>query len=333
METLPEKPSENDCCGSGCNPCIFDIYEKLLKTHKSGNISSSSSVKIRYDLLSPLKYKPFILLNIQKENANCNIYTFKPVIVCNDVTNDFNGNEQSNFTTNDTTLKTIVDECINGILPYLPGQHVIMKNVKMVCNRNFENVNTASLSRSYTPVSLAQKEENCVMKLLIKLYDNEKMSSFISQLKLFDIVFFRGPFGDFRHIKNSKYFMICAGTGLAPMYPIIKTILLNEEDESIVRLCFACQTFEDILFREEIRYFSKFWNFKARIYLSRESTNDFNNRIRYEERIHLQKLTNDALQKQLRNERFKILICGSESFNKCMTNYVEKLGYTDIFVF
>ncbi|XP_076256390.1 uncharacterized protein LOC143193857 isoform X2 [Rhynchophorus ferrugineus] len=27
----PIKPQESDCCNSGCNPCIFDVYEEQLK--------------------------------------------------------------------------------------------------------------------------------------------------------------------------------------------------------------------------------------------------------------------------------------------------------------
>lgn len=31
MDEPPQKPKESDCCGSGCNPCIFDVYEQQLK--------------------------------------------------------------------------------------------------------------------------------------------------------------------------------------------------------------------------------------------------------------------------------------------------------------
>lgn len=26
----PQKPLDSDCCGTGCTPCVFDIYEKEL---------------------------------------------------------------------------------------------------------------------------------------------------------------------------------------------------------------------------------------------------------------------------------------------------------------
>lgn len=30
----PQKPLDADCCGNGCNPCVFDIYEQELKIWK-----------------------------------------------------------------------------------------------------------------------------------------------------------------------------------------------------------------------------------------------------------------------------------------------------------
>lgn len=30
----PLKPEDSDCCGSGCVPCVFDIYEQDLKIWK-----------------------------------------------------------------------------------------------------------------------------------------------------------------------------------------------------------------------------------------------------------------------------------------------------------
>jgi hypothetical protein len=26
----PEKPDDDSCCGNGCDPCVFDIYERAL---------------------------------------------------------------------------------------------------------------------------------------------------------------------------------------------------------------------------------------------------------------------------------------------------------------
>ena len=37
-ECLPEPPQEphdSDCCGTGCIPCVFDIYEEEMKLWKA----------------------------------------------------------------------------------------------------------------------------------------------------------------------------------------------------------------------------------------------------------------------------------------------------------
>jgi hypothetical protein len=30
----PEPPGLNDCCRSGCNPCVFDLYDDALARHE-----------------------------------------------------------------------------------------------------------------------------------------------------------------------------------------------------------------------------------------------------------------------------------------------------------
>lgn len=50
LPTKPEPPADSDCCGSGCIPCVFDIYEQELK------IWEQECNRIRNkDILSDLK--------------------------------------------------------------------------------------------------------------------------------------------------------------------------------------------------------------------------------------------------------------------------------------
>ncbi|MGN5479283.1 oxidoreductase-like domain-containing protein [Cupriavidus basilensis] len=30
----PERPGDNECCGSGCDPCIFDYYYQELERYR-----------------------------------------------------------------------------------------------------------------------------------------------------------------------------------------------------------------------------------------------------------------------------------------------------------
>jgi hypothetical protein len=33
--TPPERPLPDDCCQSGCNPCVFDLYEEALERYET----------------------------------------------------------------------------------------------------------------------------------------------------------------------------------------------------------------------------------------------------------------------------------------------------------
>lgn len=321
MERPPEKPSESDCCGSGCNPCVFDVYEELLKKYEAQKVTPyPSNEKIRHDLLSPVKYKPFELLDTMRVNECTSVYVFKPVI------SDFDSNDDQ------TSPIFTTDNVIEGVLPYSPGQHVIMINVKSGRGDVFKTSPTSSISRCYTPVSVGHCAKNCEVRLLIKLYPAGLMSSFIRELRPPDVVYFRGPFGDFEHKRDSKYLMFCAGTGFAPMRPIIEMILADDRDETLVRLCFACATFDDILCRDEIRKFSKFWNFAAVIYLSKESRAAVEMHSKHDENIRSGKITLDVVREQF-VEGFRMLICGSEKFNRDVRGFAEQCGCRDVFVF
>ncbi|CAG9768066.1 unnamed protein product [Ceutorhynchus assimilis] len=41
----PFKPDEADCCNSGCNPCILDVYEEQLRKFKAANQNAQKSTK------------------------------------------------------------------------------------------------------------------------------------------------------------------------------------------------------------------------------------------------------------------------------------------------
>ncbi|WP_244817195.1 oxidoreductase-like domain-containing protein [Caballeronia sp. Lep1P3] len=32
--TPPERPSPDDCCRSGCDPCVFDLYHEALERYE-----------------------------------------------------------------------------------------------------------------------------------------------------------------------------------------------------------------------------------------------------------------------------------------------------------
>ncbi|MDR5857371.1 oxidoreductase-like domain-containing protein [Caballeronia sp. LZ062] len=33
--TPPERPQPDDCCHSGCHPCVFDVYQTALERYEA----------------------------------------------------------------------------------------------------------------------------------------------------------------------------------------------------------------------------------------------------------------------------------------------------------
>lgn len=69
-DNRPKTPTEDDCCGNGCSPCIFDIHKKLLEEWNNKKLNQSSLSLIK-NSLSPLKYNRFIVKDIAKASEDC----------------------------------------------------------------------------------------------------------------------------------------------------------------------------------------------------------------------------------------------------------------------
>lgn len=62
--------------------------------------------------------------------------------------------------------------------------------------------------------------------------------------------------------------MLAAGTGLAPMVPIVQSITDNEDDETFVTLVGCFKTFEDIYLKTFFQEQARFWNVRTFFVLS-----------------------------------------------------------------
>jgi cytochrome-b5 reductase len=135
------------------------------------------------------------------------------------------------------------------------GQHVAIK----------ANVDGQPISRSYTPIS--NNLDRGRMELLIKCYPDGKLTSkYLANLETGDEVFFRGPKGAMKYSPGmcKKIGMIAGGTGITPMYQLIRAICEHETDTTEISLVYANRTEEDILLRKELEAFARKYpkNFK-----------------------------------------------------------------------
>lgn len=111
--------------------------------------------------------------------------------------------------------------------------------------------------RSYTPVSAHDQEG--YFELLVKVYEKGNISKHIDLKNIGETVDVRGPKGFFDYTPNmvKKFGMIAGGSGITPMYQILKAILTNKQDQTQVDLIYANVSEDDILMKEELDTLSK----------------------------------------------------------------------------
>ncbi|CAH0627341.1 unnamed protein product [Chrysodeixis includens] len=231
----PVEPDAEDCCNSGCNPCIFDIYQKQLKLYNK-YLESGETGKItsKENGLSQLKYTIFVVVE------NETICDFHKLI------------RFKKETTN------------NNKVWWKPGDHFLFK----YCGAE------TTCTRAYTPIKVEQGDD-CDFSIVVKQYVNGLVSSILCDLKVGETTYWRGPYGHYHLQPNhyDRIVMIAQGTGIAPFITIIEHILKDEDDSTKLLLLYCTKCDETILFRDKLYAFQSFWNFKYEIFLSQPPTN------------------------------------------------------------
>lgn len=285
----PPKPDESDCCNSGCNRCILDVYEEQLKKYKNKTLNTKDTNK--KNCMSLTTYATFKFIKRVEHTADTCLLTFQYI-----------DKRYSN------------DSCEQLYLIYKPGQHFLLKG------HSYYDKND-QFSRAYTPIPI-ENNDPLSFTIVIRLYEGGSMSQFIKKLKLNALTLWRGPYGDFEISYKFKYILLIAqGTGIAPIFAVIHDILRNEECETFLKLFFCCRTETDILLRNELYEFSSFWNFSYEIFLS----NACDIKCKYNEVIHSNRLHVSTIRAYLEdklNKNIQILVCGSEIFNQDMLEKV-----------
>ncbi|CAI7609598.1 unnamed protein product [Penicillium glandicola] len=135
------------------------------------------------------------------------------------------------------------------------GQHVAIR----------ADIDGKTVTRSYTPTS--NNIDRGRIELVIKCYPDGLLSGkYLAGLTVGDEVEFRGPKGSMRYTKGlcRKIGMVAGGTGITPMYQLIRAICENDTDTTEVSLVYANRSEADILLREELERFARLYpkNFK-----------------------------------------------------------------------
>ncbi|KAH6665569.1 putative NADH cytb-reductase [Halenospora varia] len=114
------------------------------------------------------------------------------------------------------------------------------------------------ISRPYTPVS--NNSDPGELKLVIKCYpDGELTGKYLQHLEVGDQVEIRGPKGAMRYRKGMvrEIGMVAGGTGITPMYQLIRAICEDPTDKTHVSLLYGNKSESDILLREQLDEFAR----------------------------------------------------------------------------
>ncbi|KAH7346359.1 cytochrome b5 reductase-like protein [Rhexocercosporidium sp. MPI-PUGE-AT-0058] len=127
------------------------------------------------------------------------------------------------------------------------GQHISIR----------ADIEGKTISRSYTPVS--NNSDPGELQLVIKCYpDGQLTRKYMQNLQVGDEVEVRGPKGAMRYGKGmvKELGMVAGGTGITPMYQLIRAICEDPTDSTHVSLVYGNNTEADILLRDKLDEFA-----------------------------------------------------------------------------
>ncbi|ROW10760.1 hypothetical protein VPNG_05047 [Cytospora leucostoma] len=194
------------------------------------------------------------------------------------------------------------------------GQHVAIK----------AEIDGATVQRSYTPVS--NNSDKGILELVIKGYPDGLLTGrYLSHLSLGDEVSFRGPKGAMRYRRGlcKKIGMLAGGTGITPMFQLIRAICEDERDTTEVSLIYANRTEEDILLREQLETFSRRYpkNLKIFYILDNPPENWAYGKGHFTKELLAEKFP------EAKEEGSKVMLCGPPGMCNAAKKALVELGY------
>ncbi|AMD22744.1 HHL026Wp [Eremothecium sinecaudum] len=116
----------------------------------------------------------------------------------------------------------------------------------------FVTAKGSNVIRPYTPVS--SNTSTGSFQLVVKHYNGGKFTTHLFGLKENDTVSFKGPIVKWPWKQNSydSVVMIGAGTGITPLYQMVRHIVTDPKDNTKIHLLYGNKTPQDILLKREL---------------------------------------------------------------------------------
>lgn len=193
------------------------------------------------------------------------------------------------------------------------GQHVSIRAV----------VDGQAVARSYTPTS--NNSDRGVLELVVRCYpDGLLTGKYLAGLEVGDEVQFRGPKGAMRYRRGlaRRIGMVAGGTGITPMYQLIRAICEDPWDTTQVSLVYANRSEADILLRRELEAFARRYPKNLRLhYLLDQPPADWAYGTGY--------VSRDVLAERLPSPApdAKVMLCGPPGMVNAAKKLLVELGF------
>lgn len=168
--------------------------------------------------------------------------------------------------------------------------------------------------RPYTPVSELDKKGE--FELVIKGYPKGKMTNHLFGLKPSDTLSFKGPIKKHQWQPNSydSITLLGAGSGITPLYQLLRSVAQNPEDKTKVNLFYGNKTPGDILLKNELDELQKKYPEQVKItYFVDKPEGDYKGETGF--------ITKDflAAESAKPNEKTHFFVCGPPPFMESLS--------------
>lgn len=213
------------------------------------------------------------------------------------------------------------------------GQHLLV--------RLRDPATREAIIRAYTPVS--EVDDKGQLRILIKIYkDNAarkggKMTQALDEIPLGHFVEFKGPVGKFEYLSRGlcrisgrerrvrRLHMICGGSGITPIFQVLRSVAQDAEDPTECRLLDGNRVEQDILLRSELDKLSGVTAGRCRLHytLTQPEESWIGGRGRVDKAL----LEKEIGEKKAKDEM--VLICGPEAMEEAVRKILTGLGWGD----
>ncbi|KIX00810.1 uncharacterized protein Z518_09875 [Rhinocladiella mackenziei CBS 650.93] len=196
--------------------------------------------------------------------------------------------------------------------------------------------------RPYTPIN--DEDAKGYLELLVKVYPNGPMSEHLHSMTPGQTLSFKGPIPKYPWTpnKHEHITLIAGGTGITPMYQLIRAIFKNPEDKTKVSLIFGNVKEEDILLKEELQKLENEFPQRFRAFYTLDNPPDS---WPYGKGFITKELLKEVIPDP-KSGNIKIFVCGPPGMYKAvsgakvspqdqgeLTGILKELGYTKDQVF